>query len=366
MKKTVHFGAQKIYPIQQFESIRIWRKIQIAVLAVGILIFLSLVFFPNLGLNLFWNFLIPIAPALFVLAVGVWRNICPLGTFSLLPHHFNFSKKKRLTVRQQGKLSLAGVALLFVIVPFRHLIFDTNGWATALLLAVAAVVAFGMGVMFEWKSGWCSGICPVHPVEKLYGEKVTFTPPNAHCTSCANCVIPCPDSTKAHQPTHVAKSKRSLHRLSACLLTGGLPGFIWGWFHVPNHFGGFGWTELLIAFAWPWGGALGSLALFHTGRYFLEKEYHRQWSSLFAAAAVGCYYWYRLPALVGHGIFPGDGVLVDLSGWLPLWSISVSQFLVLVFFAWWLFLRENKQLKEWAVRPPFLVKRKVRQQTQEA
>lgn len=39
---------------------------------VGLTMYLSLFFKPALGLALFWNVLIPVAPALLVVAVGVF------------------------------------------------------------------------------------------------------------------------------------------------------------------------------------------------------------------------------------------------------------------------------------------------------
>ena len=61
-------------------SILIWRIVQTLVWLVGVLILFYLVFYPNVGIHLFWNILIPIAPVLFVVAVGVWRNVCPMAS----------------------------------------------------------------------------------------------------------------------------------------------------------------------------------------------------------------------------------------------------------------------------------------------
>ena len=65
-------------------SLTIWRLLQVLVWIVGLVIFLALIFYPSIGLLLFWNILIPVAPALLVVATGVWRNICPLSTTNLL------------------------------------------------------------------------------------------------------------------------------------------------------------------------------------------------------------------------------------------------------------------------------------------
>ena len=87
-------------------SIRIWRIVQFAVWLVGATIMFCLIFLPDLGTTLFWNILIPVAPVLFVLGIGIWRNVCPLATTNLLPRHFGLSQRRKLTHRQLGVLNL--------------------------------------------------------------------------------------------------------------------------------------------------------------------------------------------------------------------------------------------------------------------
>ncbi len=74
--------------------------------------------------------------------------------------------------------------------------------------------------------------------------------------------------------------------------------------------------------------------------------------AVFSAAAVSCYYWFRLPALFGWGFFPGDGMLVDLTGVLPEWAITVMVVVLTLFFFWWIVF--SKQLKiSWVIRPAY-------------
>ncbi|MCF8245491.1 MAG: hypothetical protein K9J37_13450 [Saprospiraceae bacterium] len=333
---------------------RIWRTLQVLLFIIGLGLFATLIFFPDIGVVAFWNVLIPVAPLLFLVAAGVWRNICPLASVAMLPHHFNFSKRQRIPIKWQNRLALISVVLFFVIVPARHLALNNDGLATAAALTFLGSLAFIGGLQFDVKSAWCSGLCPVHPVEKLYGQNVGYTPANAHCGACHNCVIPCPDSiSKADTP-----KPRSLQDLATTLLTGGLPGFIWGWFHVPDCRSGIaGWGECLTAFGLPWATLVVTLVAYILLRKFLPKNRETMLTSVFAAASISCYYWYRIPSLFGYGIIPQDGILVDLTQTLPLWSIAVMQVSFVAFFGWWMLLRNNKPVA-WAVRPPFLVKKK--------
>ncbi|MCB0630377.1 MAG: hypothetical protein R2824_19660 [Saprospiraceae bacterium] len=336
--------------VLQGKTLYFWRTLQYLLFIAGAGIFFSLIFYPDLGINLLWNVLIPVAPLILVLMPGLWRNICPLSFISLLPRRIGFSGKKRLKLAMQGKFMLTAVCLLYLILPLRHIMLDTSGWASAALLLLVGGGAFVSGATYEWKSGWCSGLCPVSPVEKLYGSKPLVTFPNAQCTSCRNCVIPCPDSAPQIHP--LAQQKTPEHRLSGLLLAGGLPGFIWGWFHVPDFHGMEGWHHLIMGYGLPLLSMAFSLTVFCLLSKTLMQDHLLLLIRIFSAAAVVCYYWYRLPALIGFGIFPGDGVLVDLSRDLPFYAPWLLQLSVLLLFSWWLIRKPELQLS-WKIKPPF-------------
>jgi len=329
-----------------------WRILQGLTWFIGFGIFFCLVFFPGLGVLLFWDVLIPVAPLLIVLAVGVWRNICPLATVNLLPRHFGFSKRKLMSASLQSKLGLLSVLLLYFIVPLRHAVFNTNGHATAWLLSGMTLTGLIMGSRYEWKSAWCSTLCPVHPVERLYGNNVLGTVKNAHCAECMNCVLPCPDSTPNMHPRVVKKNGYS--GVSGLLITGGLPGFVWGWFHVPDQHAFSSLSSFLEVYKMPVLGLAVTLSLY---TILLQSKLTREpWLvRIFAAAAVSCYYWFRIPSLFGFGIYTGDGMLFDGHGIIPAWLISVLPVTLTLFFIYFLLIRKPNK-KSWLVRPSFALK----------
>ena len=100
----------------------LWHWAQGLAWAAGMVIWLALIVSPRLGLHLLWNVLIPVAPALLVLAPGVWRNVCPLGSMSLAPHHFGLSQRKKLSPVWRGRLYLGALILLLVVVPLRKVV----------------------------------------------------------------------------------------------------------------------------------------------------------------------------------------------------------------------------------------------------
>ncbi len=324
-----------------------WRAIQVICWLAGFVLLITLFVKPSLGITLLWNGLIPAAPALLVVATGVWRNICPLGTTSLLPDRFGAQGKLRLTPVDQSRLHLAGVIILLLIIPLRHILFNTDGRATGLILILLGAIAFSTGLFFERKSAWCSGICPVHPVEKLYGSKPVARMMNAHCLDCIRCSVPCPDSINNSRP--FLQDQSGLTLLTEFLLVGAFPGYIWGWFHTPDYTGQEGWQHLGLVYGLPaFSGALSAL-LYAILRYSLTK-YRTLLIRFFAASAVSCYYWFRLPLLFGFNHQDTHSRLIDLSQYLPQWVISLTAILFTLFFMWWFLIRENKKIT-WSMRP---------------
>lgn len=296
-----------------------------------------------------WNGLIPLAPAMVVLMPGLWRNICPMATLSLLPQRLGFSMRRILSRRSAAVLSLIGLAGLFIIVPLRHVALDTDAQLTALMIGIAALVAIAMGMVFELRSGWCNSLCPIHPVEKLYGQAPALSLPNARCDECRKCSQVCPDTRRAMNPTVTGSS--FIEKSAGHLIVGALVGFIWGWFCVPDFHGPVGAAEIVTAFAWPYCGGLVTLAFYAAAYQWIYRTdaERRLLVRLFATAAVGMYYWYRIPALVGFGPTPGTGMLVDMSGNLPALPIF-SRIITTTFFVWFMLLRKDGG-KSW-MNPP--------------
>lgn len=327
-----------------------WRTVQTLAWLLGLAVVVALMLWPAVGLAALWNVLIPVAPAVLVFAPGLWRNICPLGTTALAAHHAGLSARRSLSHRGRAWLTLLGVVALFAIVLWRRLGLDASGPASAGLLIGLALLSVILGLTFDWKSAWCSGLCPVFGVEMLYGSKPLVSLNNAHCATCQLCCAPCPDSTRAMHP--LAGARGGVQRLTEVLLVGGFPGFVWGWFQVQRiDAGGRGWQELAAVGAPPLAGLVLTLVLFVYIRHLVPARAELTLVRVFAAATVACYYWYRLPALFGFGLHPGDGVLIDLRGLLPEWWVIVARALTTGLFFWWLVFHKGRA-RSWSPRPP--------------
>jgi len=332
----------------------VWKVTQILLWLIGVTIVGLLLFKEEIGIMVFWNFLIPVAPAILVVFPGVWRNICPMSSTALLPKKLKLAKVRKISLKSQGNLYLLGVIALLVIVPLRHLQLNINGPATAVMLLTAAFAAIIMGMFVEWRSGWCASACPIHSVERLYGSTPLFTTDNAHCSSCEQCVSVCPDATK--QMTSALTRNIATERLAGLVMTGGFFGFIWGWYQVPDYRGVIDLSTIITAYTWPLVGGLISLFVYLIIKEMLNTKQTQFLNRLFATASVACYYWYRIPSLFGVGIYPTDGVLIDLSASLPLWFPLASQLISASFFIWFMMIRPHRKAKKsWSIRPAYAI-----------
>ncbi|PCJ96376.1 MAG: ferredoxin [Zetaproteobacteria bacterium] len=328
----------------------LWRILQLILLVIGVVLVAALLFLPNLGIALFWNLIIPVAPAIVVIIPGIWRNICPMASVSLLPRHLGFSKRQIISERTHGYFTLIGFCALLIIVCLRHLGLNISGPSTAFMLVGAAALAFLIGCKYEWKSAWCSGLCPIHPVEKLYGTAAAVTVPNAHCTNCEKCFTPCSDSTKAMTP--LVTNNKKLENMLGLSMVGGFFGYIWGWYHVPDYTFPIQLSNVIYAFSLPLGGFMFSLGFFLLLYTKASKQRQAFLIRFFAMAAVSCYYWYRIPMLFGWGLFPKQSMLVDLTDIMPHWFPIVSQIMTTIFFIWFMILRKTDK-RSWSIRPAY-------------
>lgn len=327
-----------------------WKLFQI-VSWFGGLVLLSLLFFiPDIALNIFWNILIPLAPLIFVVIPGTWRNICPMAIANLLPRKYGLSAKQKLSTKTISVFNLIGLIALYLIVPLRHALFNDSGFATGVLILCMVFIGITLSFFYEWKSAWCSGLCPIHPVEKLYGSNALISVSNAHCESCANCVVPCPDSTPNIHPLLVQKS--SIQKINGYLITGGFPGFVWGWFQVPDGRSLNSLHNWIAVYLYPLSGLIISLSCFILIKQLISPLKEKQLIGTFAAISISTYYWFRIPALFGFSKFNSERPLINLSDTFDqIWLTSIAWLLVF-FFYYQLVIRKHRK-KSWSVRPVF-------------
>lgn len=278
-----------------------WSIAQFCSVAAAIAVTILLLASPTLGLYLTWDLLVPLVPATLLLAPRLWRNLCPIAVVHQLPRRLGLRGKTGFPI-STGSATSASLLLFLAIVPLRLVLFNDNGSALAIFVVAILLTALTGGLLFSGKAGWCASICPVLPVERLYGQMPVLSPSHAHCETCNGCTKSCYDLLPQHSiirltnetPPRTDSRRASLRSMGTPMgvFAGTFPGFILGYFTVGHD------TSLIMAYGWIifWSIAsyllaLGTTYLTGTIRPVLRAS---------AVAAATLYYWFSVPAIAAQ------------------------------------------------------------------
>jgi nitrite reductase (NADH) large subunit len=242
----------------------------------------------SLGLTIFWGFFIPILPLLFFVAPGAWRNVCPMATLNQLPRLQRFTRgvKPPDWLRRYG--FVISVVLFLSIAATRKVVFNDNAIALGVLLLAALGSAFFGGYVFNGKSGWCSSICPLLPVQKIYGQTPIVVLPNAHCDPCVGCAKNCYDFNPRVAMLADLYDDDPQYGAIRRLFVGAFPGFIVAFYIVPSP-PAISALEMYGRFLLAMGATAG---LFLAISSVVALRPNRL-TALWVAGALNIYYWYN-------------------------------------------------------------------------
>lgn len=257
--------------------VRVWHGLRAASIVGALTVAALLIAAPDTGLFVMWKVVIPLLPLLFLTAPGLWRNLCPLAASNQTPRALNLSKAKTAPkwLKEYGYVIAFSLFITFVVL--RKLGLDDSGPLSALLLLGAMAAAFAGGLFLKGKSGWCSTICPLLPVQRIYGQTPLVLIANAHCQPCVGCVKNCYDFNPRaayladlHDQDHYWAGYRKY-------FVGAFPGIVLGFFAFD--LGGMALSAAVSA------------AVFATLTTFYKASAHRI-TSLFGAVAFSIFYWF--------------------------------------------------------------------------
>ncbi|KRA38203.1 MULTISPECIES: FAD-dependent oxidoreductase [unclassified Nocardioides] len=172
---------------------RAWHYVRLVSVAAYLGLVVLLVAEPEDGLYLLWNVVVPLLPVMFFVAPGVWRNICPLAAANQMPRSIGRSRALKTPTWLAERGHFVAITAFLLAVALRRTVLNTDGRVTAIVLAATITVALVGGLTYRGKSGWCSSICPLLPVQRLYGQTPFVTSPNSHCEPCVGCTKNCYD-----------------------------------------------------------------------------------------------------------------------------------------------------------------------------
>lgn len=271
---------------------RAWSAARIATVSGVLAMALLLALRPDIGLPLFWAVLVPALPLVWLVAPGFWRNVCPLAATNQVPRVFGFTRGATAPRWWTRYAYIIGVALFVGLVTTRKWLFNDSGTATALLLLTVLAAAGAGGYLLKGKSGWCSSVCPLLPIQRLYGQTPFATVPNAHCQPCVGCTKNCYDFNPAvaqladlrdDDPSYVAYRR---------LFAGIFPGLVVVFFTVPD----VGADMTLPGFY----GRVALALLISLGAYYAIDAFTpistALLTALFGAVGFNLFYWYAVPS----------------------------------------------------------------------
>src|SRR4051812_8186463 len=279
--------------------VKVWQAMRLGSLAGGLVVAALLIAVPKTGLFVMWRVVIPALPLLFMVAPGLWRNLCPLAAANQQPRALKLTKALTAPdwLKEYGYvIAFSGFALFVVLRKFG---LDKNGAYSALLLLGAMSAAFAGGMFFKGKSGWCSTMCPLLPIQRIYGQTPLAMVANAHCQPCVGCVKNCYDFNPRAAYLADLNDEDSYWSGYRRFFVGAFPGLVLSFFAVPagpavQVLGG---MALYMAV---------SIAVFAALLAFVKTSAHTI-TSLFGAVAFSIFYWFA-------GAFPPTLIHWAISG----------------------------------------------------
>ena len=279
-----------------------WRLAQVSGVAATVLLLVGLITWGPASLTLLWSLVIPLVPASLLIAPQLWRNVCPLATINMASN--GWWGRRAPSQRMLSAAGGLGVLLLWLMVPARRFLFNSDGFALAITIAAVAVLALALGAAFDAKSGFCNALCPVLPVERLYGQRPFVEFSNPRCESCGHCSVKgCIDlaPTKSIAPvvgsTH---GERAWWRSVFGVFAAAFPGFVLGYYLTPD--GPLTSAPAVYVRMLTWMSASYLITVLVAQAFHVSAT---RAMPVLAATAAALYYWFASPVIADAVSSPG-------------------------------------------------------------
>ncbi|MFN8595973.1 MAG: FAD-dependent oxidoreductase [Anaerolineae bacterium] len=325
-------------------SPRVWSWLRYGAVIATLIYVALLIVDPDDGLWLWWQLTVPLLPALFLIAPGVWRNVCPLAASNQLPRVLNFSRALNPPKWLTEYGFVIGAIGFFAFASSRKWLFNHNGPASGILILFALVSALLGGYVFKGKSGWCSSICPLYPLQRFYNRTPFATVPNAHCSPCVGCTKNCYDFKPGSayiadlydDDRHYASYRK--------FFAAAMPGFIVAYFTLPDPKTAGEVLNMYLRFGVYMVLSIGVFTVLDT---FL-KQASGKLTALYGAIALNLFYGFGLPNWL-----KAVGTLFNVT--IPDWPSWVLRAVVLIVTIVWVvrtFRVERRFLEQRALQIP--------------
>jgi NADPH-dependent 2,4-dienoyl-CoA reductase/sulfur reductase-like enzyme/ferredoxin len=270
-----------------------WHAMRIATLVVVGLLVWVIAAYPSTGFMLFWRLAIPLLPAMFAFAPGLWREVCPMAFLNQMPRTFGFGLNKTLPASWKNVVYIVSVMTFFALVSLRWVYFNINPLSLIALMSIALALAFVGGFVFKGRSGWCGTFCPLAPIQRAYGNAPVVVVKNGYCPTCVGCQKNCYDFNPKAAIHGDLSDPDPWYAGHKKFFIGALPGFAAGFYLVENpHIVGLFTYYVELA-----GAIMVSLGCFMALTGLVRISAYKA-AVLFAMGALIIYYWFNAPFLI--------------------------------------------------------------------
>ena len=304
----------------------------------------GLLFVSPLGTSVFWGLVVPLLPVVFVVAPGLWRQVCPMAFLNQMPVLIGRPSSRRLPHIAHDWAFTVAVGAFIAIVALREPVLDTHGAVVGAGIAGVLLLAFAGGVAFKGRSGWCGTFCPLGPVQRAYGHAPLVLVGNGYCPTCVGCQKNCYDfNPRAAIFEDLLDTDRAYAGQRRFFMSM-MPGMVLGYYLQPDQvpYGESVRVAILL------GAICLSVGVYQAAISFFRINPFRA-ANLFAGAALAAYYWFAGPVIVSttqalSGI-PIPGAVALASQWTGLLlALSLA-------YRGWQNEREYRRAQEAAAQP---------------
>jgi hypothetical protein len=257
--------------------------------------------------TLLWQGIVPLLPFALLLNVRIWRNLCPLGRLSEGPDRPG--PDPAYPSADGPRLGLA-ILLFASILPIRAVWLAGSLAATLGFLGVVGVAAAVLGRRRPRRSGFCTTLCPMLPVELLYGQAPLAEVGRGTCDTCSLCTTrACPQlSPRAAIAQHLGDRRHGggWTRTHFGAFAAAFPGVILAFFVAPT-------STLPSAAASLAAGAFVSWALVSLFVAAVRPRWDRAVVTL-GFASIAFWAWFALPGVATAWGWPEGTPLLRASG----------------------------------------------------
>jgi nitrite reductase (NADH) large subunit len=270
----------------------VWMSLRALTLAATLGI-AGLLFVSPVGVRVFWGLVVPSWPALFVVAPGLWRQVCPMAFVNQLPILIGRPSSRRLPHVAQDWTFTVAVSAFIALICLRQPLLNNHGAIVGAGILAMLVLAFGGGVAFKGRSGWCGTFCPLGPVQRAYGHAPLVLIGNGYCRTCVGCQKNCYDFNPRAaifedlldpEPTYAGQRRFFMAMM---------PGLVLGYYLQPAHvvYGESVRALVLI------GAICLSVGAYQAGISFFRINPFGA-ANLFAGLALSAFYWFSGPVIL--------------------------------------------------------------------